>query len=1004
MNKWWCRIRTALGASCLVALAASPLAAQSLRGTVTDSATQRLLEGAVVSIVGRSQRVQTRADGEYTFEQLAPGPVTVRVRMIGYAAADREVTVAEGETVIVDFLLQPRAIELEELVSIGYGTQARADLTTAVGSVTGDEIANQPVAGVDAALQGKIAGVQITQNAGNPGNAISVRIRGSASLTASNQPLFVIDGVPMVSEDISQLDFGGQGINGVSGLSSGDIESIDVLKDAAANAIYGSRGSNGVVMITTKRGKSGKALVSFNASTGTQRASRRLPLMNATQYLTYFNEAAANDGYGPDYFGVVGVDDQSGSDWQDAVLRSAPVTNAEMAVSGGNERVRYRASGNYFDQNGIVIASQYQRLGGRVNLDFDASSRLSFTSSLAITGEDNHRIEGDGSGDGIITNVVGESPLTPVKINGVYNTPSDGLNYVNPVALANFNTATARTTRVLGDIEARFELVPSFAFTSRVGVDLLTLREKQFQSRRVGGTYAASANGVAKSDYSISNRYVFDNFGTLDRSWGKNSLQVTAGTSLEMGRGESNFIRGEGFTNDHFTEVQNATIIISYDGTHTENNLISYFGRVNYSLAGKYFLGGSVRTDASSRFAPDNRWGWFPAVSGAWLLSEEPFLRGGSVDNLKLRASYGRTGNQSISDYPFQGLSCSANYVGEGGTAPCTLANQQLGWERTNQLDVGVDLGLWDRVSLTADYYHKNTQGLLFFRPITPTSGFPGVYSNVGTVVNKGFELGLSAELLRPATTGALGLTTSLNIAVNRNKVTSLFDDQPYSTGERDFNRVAVGHSIGEFYTLKFEGVDPATGDAIYKDVDGDGSITSSDRTFVGSPHPDYTGGLTSTLTWKGFDLKAFLDFSQGGKVFNAMRLFSGVSGYYTDNHFTDALDRWQNAGDKTNEPRASYDGNSGGNLRSSRFIEDGSYWRMQDVTLGYQLPASFARSTGFRTARVYLSAHNLFTISDFTGYNPDVNSNGTANDALSTDFYAYPLARTWSFGIQAGW
>jgi TonB-linked SusC/RagA family outer membrane protein len=622
-----------------------------------------------------------------------------------------------------------------------------------------------------------------------------------------------------------------------------------------------------------------------------------------------------------------------------------------------------------------------------------------------VTGEDNHRSEGDGSSDGIITNAVGESPLTPVKINGVYNTPSDGLNYVNPVASARLNSATARTTRVMGNVEARFQLVPSFALTSRVGVDLLTLREKQYQSRQIGGTYAASAGGVAKSAYSIANRYVFDNYGTLTHDWGKHALEVTAGSSLELGRGENNFIRGEGFTSDHFHEVQNATIIISYDGAHTENNLISYFGRVNYSFGGKYFLGGSIRTDASSRFAPDNRWGWFPAASAAWLLSEESFLKGGSVDNLKLRASYGRTGNQSISDYPFQGLSCTANYNGEGGTAPCTLANPLLGWEQTNQLDFGVDMGIWDsRLSVTADYYHKNTRGLLFARPITSTTGFGSVQSNVGTVLNKGLELGLSAEILRPATANGLGLTAGLNLTFNRNRVTSLFDDQPYSTGERDFNRVAVGHAIGEFYTLKFEGVDPATGDAIYKDVNGDGSITSADRTFVGSPHPKYTGGFTTSLTWKGFDLKTFLEFSQGAKVFNAMRLFSGVSGYYADNHFTDALDRWKNPGDKTSEPRASYDGTSGGNLRSSRFIEDGSYWRMQEVTLGYQLPSSFARSTGFSTARVYVSAHNLFTISDFTGYNPDVNSNGTSNDALGTDFYAYPLARTWTIGIQAGW
>jgi TonB-linked SusC/RagA family outer membrane protein len=545
-------------------------------------------------------------------------------------------------------------------------------------------------------------------------------------------------------------------------------------------------------------------------------------------------------------------------------------------------------------------------------------------------------------------------------------------------------------------------------FTSRLGLDLVNLREDQFQSRRIEGTEASGLGGIAKSGYTSADRYLVENFVTLLPDLGdRNDLEVNTGGSVELNRGELNFIRGEGFSSDDITEVRNAARISAGDATRYRNNLVSFFARGTYTLARKYTFGASLRTDGSSRFGPNDRWGFFPSASAAWILSEEPGLRGGFFDFLKLRASYGLTGNQAIDDYPYQGLAGSANYGDTPGYAPSRLPNPDLKWESTEQLDIGLDMAFAKgRVSLSADWYQKKTRDLLVERPITATSGFTTVFENVGNVRNRGLELGLTTVNIDSRTADGFRWTTTLNLALNRNKVTALFNNQPFNDGERDINRVEVGQPIGAFYTLEFLGVDPATGVAIYRDVNGDGSITSGDLTIVGSPHPDYSGGLTSTFTYKGFDLTGFLVFSQGAEVFNMMRLFSDNGGFFLDNHFRDVLNRWRQPGDVTDVPRASFDGVSGADLISSRFMEDGSYWRLQDLTLGYRLPERWAGGLGFASARFYGSVRNLFTITDYSGYSPDVNSNGSfdANVALGTDFYAYPQARTFTFGVQASW
>ncbi len=1007
------------GAAVLVLMMAAlagarPAAAQgtgTIRGTVTATGTDRPLAGVQVTVVNTAIGGLTDERGHFLLVNVPAGLQTIEAQMIGWGTTAQKVDVLSGETAQVSLTLQETAIGLEGLVVVGYGTQTRRELTGAVSSVGGQAISDVPLAGVDAALQGRLAGVQVTQNAGNPGNGITVRVRGSSSISAGNQPLWVVDGVPIFSEGFAQLDVGGQDITAVTGLNPEDIESIDILKDAAATAIYGSRGSNGVVVVTTKRGRAGASTMSFSMYAGQQEAARRLDLLNAREYLEYFNESSENDGRGENDYGVPGVDDVISTDWQDEILRTAPVTNFEVALSGGSDRVQYRVAGGYFNQEGIVLGSQYARASGRANVDFQTSDRLNFSASLALTREDHDRVENDGSSYGLITNALGNPPNVPVRNeDGSFTGPADGLSYPSSVALAELNSMEALTQRVFGNIEGRFSFTDALRLTSRFGFDVLSVRENQYESPRVPGAYAASAGGVAKSGYSTGNKYLVDNFLTFSRLFGDDhDITLTAGTSLELNNRELNFIRGEGLSSERFRHVRNAAIIIDADATESENNLVSFFGRGSYTFLDRYVLGASLRHDGSSRFGANNRYGTFPAVSAAWIASQESFLSDVDwMDELKLRASWGVTGNQAISNYPYQGLVGSANYGDLPGLVPSTLENPDLKWESTAQTNVGIDLLVFEgRVGLRGDWYLKKTEDLLLSRPVTTTSGFSSVFANVGNMENRGWELELSTVNLRPSSERGLRWTTAFNISHNENEVTALANDEPFNGGERSINRVEVGQPLGAFHAIRFLGVDPANGDAMYEEVidPTTGERAAEQRQIVGSPHPDYVGGLTNQLSFAGFDLSVFFQFAQGHEIFNGMRLFSDAGGYYTDNQFRDVLRRWQEPGDITDQPRASYWGDSGARVISSRFIEDGSYVRLQDITLGYQLPASVAGLARMSNARIYVSGTNLHTWTDYSGYSPDVNSNGSsATFSLGTDFYAYPVARTFTIGISGAW
>jgi TonB-linked SusC/RagA family outer membrane protein len=991
---------------------ADPAAAQGtgvVRGMVRDTADGRPIEGAQVALVGQRIGATTNASGQYVIREVPAGATTVRAQFIGYAAVVRPITVAPNDTVEVDFTMRRTAVVLSEQVVVGYGTASRREVSSAVASVQGTEVQNAPLAGVDAAMQGKAPGLQVIQNSGNPGVGITVRVRGAASLSASNQPLYVIDGVPLVRETYSQLDVGGQDITAVTGLSPDEIASIDVLKDAAAAAIYGSRGSNGVVMITTKRGRAGRPRISYNAYYGTQEAVDLLDLMSGPEYTEYMNEALTNDGYDP----LIPPGTQIAStNWQEEVLRRAPVGDVYLSVDGGNERLRYLVSGSYFDQQGTVIGSGYQRQTARVNLDFNATSRLAFRTSVNLSREDQDRIENDNTISGVMANAIATPSVFPVRgedgrFSNLDTFVGDAqMPYVNPVAVGTFNSANSRTLRALGNVEGTLSFTESLQWTSRLGLDVLNLRDLRWDSPRVEGDYAEGAGGVATQGNNTANRYVLESFLGYNWASGRNSVSLTGGGGAEWNENELEYIRGEGFASDRPQLVGNAGRVAEYRGDRLGYNLVSAFTRANVTLADRYLLTASLRTDGSSRFGEDNRYGTFPALSLGWIVSDEPTV-GPAIArfaSLKLRASYGETGNQGIDDeYAALGRYGRANYAEAPGIAPSNIANPDLRWETTREVNLGFDLGFLDgRVNLIGDFYNKKTSDLLVERPLPRTSGFAAFFDNVGNIENRGFELALNTINWERGGEGGFRWTTDFNIAWNRNRVTALYRDQPFNDGFDDINRVEVGVPLGAFHTIKFTGVDPETGNAQYLDADGDGAITSSDRVIVGSPHPTYFGGLTNSLTFKRFDLRAFVQFTHGNEVYNGMRAYADDAGYNLDNKFRNALNRWRQPGDVTNEPRASYDGMSDAWFTSSRFVEDGSYVRLQEVTLGYRLPEAIGRRTNLGESRIYVSGRNLKTWTDYAGFNPDANSSGSStNISLGTDFYSYPLARTFSFGIS---
>ena len=1007
----------------------------TVTGQVVEAGTQRPLIGAqVITSTGRFGTT-TDASGRFSL-QLPRGTHTLRFTLIGYKNVSREVTASDA-TALGVVTLETDPLRLDELVVTGYTQERRRYVSGAITSVKPEATKEVPVAQIQEVLRGRAPGVQVVQNSGTPGSAITVRIRGSSSINGGNDPLYVIDGVPMIQGNFSRLGgFGGQGIDAVGDLNPNEIESIEILKDASAAAIYGSRASNGVVLVTTKKGRPGRAEITFGGYYGTQKDWRRMGLLNAAEYIEVYNEGCMNR-YGAN---CVTFRDQpvapapiptsvatnmrayrgADTDWVDQVLREAPIASIEAAVRGGTDRVKYYVSGNLLDQEGTQADLGYDKLNARVNLDYTPADRLSLGTNVALTRSVSLRAANDNTILGGLANAIAIAPTLPVKDSaGKYVTGF----YWNPVGNIENRSAQDRGVRIIGSAFGNYSLFSGVNVRAMAGLDHYNLRGLRYNSPVYGSAASTNGFGTDASEYVTKVTYEGTlNFNRLLAA--QHEVSGVVGASQEDNVEHGATLNGQDFPNEFFKYLTSATIT-SGSSSRADWGLVSYFGRVSHTWREKVTTSVNVRRDGSSRFGANNRFGTFPSVSVNWRVGEESFLQGQNiVSNLTVRASYGITGNQQgLGNFQSRALfTGGANYMDQAGISPLQLGNADLRWEKTKQTNIGTDFAvLNNRLKFAVDYYHKDTEDLLYSQPLPRSTGFTSITSNIGSMENKGFDVGVTADWLQSRDADGLNFSTMLSLSRNRNKVTSLYKDQP-QLGQ---NAIIVGQPLGVFYGHVMDGIfqtmaevqaharqtvnsNPrlatAPGDIRWKDLNSDGVINADDRQVIGNPWPDYEGGITNTASYKGVDLTAFFQFSQGNEIYNGIRTYMDRYGSDGDNHSKRALERWTPTNPSNTEPRAIWGDPNGNSRTSSRFVEDGSYWRLKNLVLGYRLPASLAAKAGARNARIYIQGQNVMTRTDYSGFDPEVNSSGNSSVTRGWDFYALPQPRTWTIGFNVGY
>jgi TonB-linked SusC/RagA family outer membrane protein len=958
-----------------------------ITGTVLDDIGDPL-PGATVLAKNTSIGVSTDFDGNFKIS-VPESTTTLVISYLGFEPQEVDIT---GKNTIEVSMVTDNS-DLDEIVIIGYGTEKKALLSDAISSIKSKQIRDLPVASVDGVLQGQVAGVQVQQNSGTPGGEMSVRIRGLSSISGSNQPLYIIDGIPVTTGDFAQIGYSGQGSSALSDLNPSDIESISILKDASATAIYGARGSNGIVLITTKRGKEQKSVVSVNVYSGLQRVWNELDMLNAREWMDYRNDLTNSTVFTEEEMNNITID----TDWQDVIFRTAPISNYEVSARGGSEKTQFFASGTFFNQEGILIGTDYERISSRLNLDHKLSDKVKFGVSIGLTYAKTDRVEGDQTLQGPLPNGISTPAIFPVfNEDGSYNQEGP---YSNAVSIANETINENFSYRTNSNVYLEWDILKDLNFSSKWGVDFLNFREHAYESTKT--VQGAKFNGLGFETYSNISNIVSNNLLKYKKKFDKHKIDALVGYTFEKYQFRSSFIRGQDFADDDLEYINSAATIVSASASASDEGIRSYLSRLNYNFDDKYIASVTGRFDTSSKFGSNNQTGFFPAASVAWRVSEEDFFKEQkTISDLKLRVSYGITGNDDISPFLFSELYGNGSYDGQPAIFPSNIPNPDLKWESTRQLNIGLNMGLFnDRITITADYYNKQTNDLLLRRPLPSSSGFSSITENVGKVENKGIEISLETQ-------NFIGddftWNTQFNISGNRNEVLELYNGQPIDDIGRGGNRIMEGQPIGIFYSYESLGVDPSTGDIVYADTNFDGQITSADRTIVGNPHPDFIFGLTNNFTYQGIDLTIFLQGSYGNDVFNGSRLFlESLQG--GDNQLAVVTRRWQQPGDITDIPRATTDpiASSQNKRVSSRFIEDGSYLRVKNVTLGYTIGDDVLRKSMFSSVRLYVSAQNLFTFTKYTGLDPEVNYRGDDNSVIGTDFFTYPQAQTITLGAN---
>jgi len=1022
-----------------VALETSP--PKKISGVVVGSNGTPLVS-ASVSV--KNAQLGTTTDGTGNFSLEVPeGASVLVISYIGYETIEMPISKAGNMKVILKQANQ----QTQEVVVVGYGSQRKKMLTTAVSSVTAKQVNELPVTTPGAALAGQAPGVSVQLTNGSPGQPAVIRVRGMGSIQAGNAPLYVVDGYPLDNPDAFNM------------INAQDIESIQVLKDAAAAAIYGSRGGNGVVIVSTKRGQKGPAKFAVTSYVGSQKLVKKVAVLNTPQFLDYEKDYYINKGLAvPDVIANPPAN-LPNTDWQDEIYRQAAQSNLQLSINGGSDAVKYSLTGGYLSQDGIVDLTKYRRFSMRFTMDAQVSKKLkvgtSVAPSYAIT--DNKSTQGIINGGtpeagggiaagGVINTGVAMPSLYPVKYaNGDYAQPAiDPLynsslgtispNLTNPVASLHLYEDRAETPLFLGSAYLEYNIIGALKFKSTFGFQYGSSSRNVYTPSTLGrpGFVTASISNPnlaaigAQRVVGVNYNWVSENYFSYDKSFGDHTISAVAGYSAQQNKATLETENGQAgtFFNNDIHNVANAGQIFATTG-YNENTLVSLYGRVNYSYQDKYLLSAAIRQDGSSRFGTNNKYAVFPAVSAAWRIGQEKFMKElDAVSELKIRASYGLTGNNNIGNYTWQSYQTQNNYAfGEGngnrvfGYMPGGISNPDLTWETNRQTDLGLELGLFkDRIYFVAEAYKRTTDNLLLARNIPAIVGFAtSVTENVGKIENKGLELSLTSKNM----VGAFKWSTNANISFNKNKVINLVNANfiAFSPGGlANSVRLAPGQPLGAFYGYQQIGVykdqkdidnSPVwaaggikPGDIKYADINKDGKVDANDITYLGNPQPKFIYGLTNSFEYKNFDLNILIRGSQGNMIMNANdRLpfyFNGAV-----NPRTNVLDRWRSDAQPGNgwEPRV---GGVAQNVFSTRFLHDASFLQITNITLGYNLPQQIVSKAHIDGLRFYAAVQNLYTFTKYTGYNPEASIfNDGGSTQMAVDQGSYPVPRTILLGLN---
>lgn len=966
----------------------------TVQGVVKDQTGETVI-GASVMEKGTTNGTISGIDGDFSLNMSSNG--TLVVSFVGYKTQEVQV---KGQKQL-QVVLSEDAEMLDEVVVIGYGTMKKSDLTGAVSSIGNKDIKDSPVSNLGQAIQGKISGVQIV-DAGKPGDNVSIKIRGLGSINNCD-PLVVIDGVPT---DL-----------GLSSLNMADVERLDVLKDASATAIYGSRGANGVVMITTKRGTEGKGKLAVSANYSFQNATNVPSLLNAAQYAELSNDMMVNSGRNPNPEWANPSELGAGTDWMDELLRTGVMQNYTVSYSGGNEKSHYYVSGGFLDQSGIVKSVNYRRFTFQSNSDAQVLKWLKFSNNITFSADTKK------SGSYNIGDALKALPIYPVKNeDGSWSGPDGNSEWYgstrNPIGPTELNKSQTDGYNFLANLTAELTFTKWLKFKSTFGYDAKFWFIDNFTPKYNWKPTPTEETSRYKSD-NKSFTYLWDNYFLFDHTFAeKHRVGLMAGMSAQWNTNDYLNAQKNVFMFDNVHEMDNGEEMYAIGGNETEWALLSYMARVNYSYEDRYLLTATIRRDGSSRFGKKHRWGTFPSVSVAWRASQEKwFPKNDYINDLKVRAGYGVTGSQaSVGNYSYLASYNTSVYpfgISSGNQTALvssTLANPYIHWEEVAQTNIGFDASLFNsRVMFSFDAYLKETRDMLVKASIPITSGFEDTtttYTNAGKVRNQGIEMSLHTINL----TGELGWETNLTATYNKNKIKDLNSDVPYYINQINNSYVtmlAKDYPINVFYGYVTDGifqnqsevnthaVQPGAepGDIRFRDLNNDGVINDSDRTVIGNPNPSWLFSMNNSLSYKGFELSVFLQGIAGNKIYNANNIDNtGMAAAY--NQTTDVLKRWQGEGTSNSMPRAVF-GDPNQNTRvSDRFVENGSYLRLKNITLSYTFPKQWLQKAQIENARLSLSCENVATITGYSGFDPEVGINGI-------DQNRYPISRTFSLGLN---